>query len=631
MLKQAGRQLIIGLAVGLLCGVMVYLLHYPSRFPGSHLLWRLELLSYDWRVSPRDGFVDDIVIVAIDKESAVSIQAWPWPRSFHARMIDRLQQAGAKAIGFDIVFSTLSNTEVPENWLEDPQPSADDQQLVAALQRSGKVVLAALMQEAASERGEVSSEMVSAEFPHWRFEEAAAAAGIVNFPKDVDSTIRRMHLQHEFQDEIMPSFAATLQAVAQGRPPGPAPGTPLPHRYLPGGTRLISYAGPARTFTTVPYYQALDPTLVPDEIFRHRIVIIGATDALLQDIHTSPMSGPEGRDMAGVEIQANSLATLLRGDDLHPLPLVVTLLVTVACGLAGGVSTALLRPVRALWMVLLPILVLAVWLPLSLMQTHLLWVPMVAPLVALSGAYGIVTVFMYVAEERARRALKAAWGRRVAPEILAVILKRPDMAHMQGRRTVATTLFSDIRGFTSMCDDMEPEQVVEILNEYLTEMTIIIRRHRGTIHKFIGDGIMAVFGDPLPDETHADEAVQAAREMHQRLEQMKRDRPDSLVGSLQIGVGIHSGPLVAGDIGSAEFMEYTVIGSTVNVASRLESLNKELKTGIIISDATRQLLTGEYELRDLGVQEIRGVSESLSLFAVNMEAGGTTGDKGSAL
>lgn len=617
MFNQPRKQLIIGIVVGLLCGALIYLLHYPSRLPGSALMWRLELLAYDWRLPPRAEFVNDLVIVAIDKESAVSIQAWPWPRSFHARLLNRLKAAGAKAIGIDVVFSTVSSKEVPANWLEEPTPSADDLQLIEAIKRSGIVVLAALLQEAATERGEISSEMVSAEFPHWRFEEAAAAVGIVNFPKDIDSAVRRMYLQHEFQDEVMPSLAANLMSVAGRNKPAPEAAL-QPHRYLPHETLLISYAGPAKTFKTIPFYQALDPELVPDEVFRDKIVLIGATDALLQDIHTTPLSGAEGRDMAGVEIQANSLATLMSGEYMRPLPLSATLLLTLCCGLLGGVSTVLLRPVRALWMALLPAIALAIFLPLGLMQTHLLWVPMVAPLLALLGSYGIVTVFMYVAEERARRAIKTAWGRRVAPEILEVILKRPDLAHMHGRRTIATTLFSDIRGFTSLCDALEPEQVVEILNEYLTAMTVVIRRHRGTIHKFIGDGIMAVFGDPLPDEQHADEAVLAALEMHQRLEEMKREKPDSHIGGLTIGVGIHSGPLVAGDIGSAEFMEYTVIGSTVNVASRLESLNKELKTSIIISDATRQLLTGEYDLRDLGRQEIRGVSEALQVYALEV-------------
>jgi adenylate cyclase len=302
------------------------------------------------------------------------------------------------------------------------------------------------------------------------------------------------------------------------------------------------------------------------------------------------------------------------------------LLITLCCGLIGGLCTAQLRPVKALWSVVLPVTSLAVLLPLALMQTHMLWVPMVAPLAALLLSYGVVTVFMYVAEERARRVMKAAWARRVAPEILEVILKRPDMAHMHGRRTIATTLFTDIRGFTSMCDAMEPEQVVEILNHYLTEMTKVIRRNRGTIHKFIGDGIMAVFGDPVADERHADVAVQTALEMHQALEDMKQYNENSCIVGLEIGVGIHSGPLVAGDIGSAEFMEYTVIGSTVNVASRLESLNKELKTGIIISAATRELLAGGYVLRDLGPQQIRGVSEPLQVYAVGVSGATEAGD-----
>jgi adenylate cyclase len=245
-------------------------------------------------------------------------------------------------------------------------------------------------------------------------------------------------------------------------------------------------------------------------------------------------------------------------------------------------------------------------------------VPVIAPAATLLFSYAAVAVYMYLVEARARQAIRAAWQRRVAPEVLDVILRDPELAYVSGRRTVATTLFSDIRGFTTMCDALEPEGVVEMLNEYLTEMTKVIRKHRGTIHKFIGDGIMAVFGDPLPSDDHADEAVLAALEMHKRLQEMRATTQNPCIREMRIGVGIHTGELVAGDIGSEQFMEYTTIGRSVSVAARLESMNKDFGTGIIISAETRAKLGHEYEMTPLGPREIRGVADEIELYEIKV-------------
>jgi len=623
--RRVVSTVFVALAIGVLAGALVVAFHKPVSVPGGSLLWRLELLSYDWRLPRQRVVPGDIVIVAIDKESSDNFQKWPWPRSLHAELLDRISKAGARAIGLDIVFSEVSSDAEITDWREEPEPSPDDWELKEALETSGRVVLAALLQEQETDRGDMESAMTSAQFPYWLFEDAAAGVGIVNFSKDLDDAVRRMHLTFTYQDEREPSFAlALLQVAAADASLAQEMDTASPHPYLPDNTILINYVGPARTFKTVPYYQALDPDLVPDEFFNDKIVLIGATDPLLQDIHLSPVEGPRGRDMAGVEIQANSLATLLGGKWTRPVPVWVTLLATMLFSVLAAIGTALLRPLRALLIVAIPVTGLGVAVPFILLRSYHIWVPMVAPLAALAISYTAVTVYMYVVEERARRAIRAAWQRRVAPEVLDVILKDPEFAYVHGRRTVATTLFSDIRGFTTMCDNLEPEEVVELLNEYLTEMTKVIRKHRGTIHKFIGDGIMAVFGDPIPDDGHADQAAAAALEMHRRLVEMGQSSDNPSIQQMQIGVGIHTGELVAGDIGSAEFMEYTVIGATVSVASRLETLNKEFGTGVIISEDTKKALEGEYDTEELGFQEIRGIAEPIRVHALVVQHSGKT-------
>jgi len=602
------------------------LLHRPSALPGSEWFWRQELLSYDWRLSGGTTN-DDIVIVAIDEESINVLRAWPWKRDIHAQLIDVLSEAGAKVIGLDIIFSEVSSeTQLPvddDSWLEELPPSQEDVALEKAIKESGRVVLAAEFQELASrETDEVDTTMTCISFPCWRFEEVTAGVGIVNFSKDLDSAVRRMSLDFTYQDEVEPSFALEVVNIATG---GHSHADKLaarpPHPYLPQATVLIDYGGPAGSFRTIPYYQVLEGK-VGDEVFRDKIVLVGGTAQILQDWHLTPMAsrhaGEYGKNMAGVEIQANCVATLLDTRTVWPVPLWVTWLVSLVFGVLTAIGTALIKPLRALPLLVVPLAAVGIGLPYLLFRNAGIWLPVVSPMLALILSYSAVTIYMYVVEERNRRAIRAAWQRRVAPEILDVILENPQLAYVSGKRTVATTLFSDIRGFTTMCDELEPEEVVDILNEYLSEMTKVIRLHRGTIHKFIGDGIMAVFGDPIADEGHADEAVAAALEMQQRLAEMRSTSEKPPIQTMRIGIGIHTGALVAGDIGSDEFMEYTIIGATVSIASRLEGLNKELGTGIIISEATKSRLQGNYAMTSKGPREIRGVAMPIEVYAVTV-------------
>lgn len=606
---------------GALIGIVVMLLHHTTP-TGVNLLWRLELLSYDWRISLRDPMTpDDIVIVAIDHESISNYGAWPWPRALHAELLNRLADAGARVVGVDIVFSDVSSgiDLNSDDWLSEKPLSGDDEALRAAIAGAGMVVLAAEINESEQERGDMETTVTSASFPHEDFKDAAAAIGIVNFDKDVDSAVRRMVLSREYQDEAWPSMAAAVSETATGNVdlPGGLKAA-RPHLYLPGGTVLINYTGPAGTVTTIPYYQAVSPELVGEEAFRGKIVLIGGTAPLLQDIHLSPVRGRQSGEMPGVEVQANSILTLRSQRFLWPVPVWLTWLLTLAVAVGAALGTASIRPIVVVPTLIIPLLLLLVLVPTWLLVNMGVWVPIVAPLLAMLLSYASVAVYMYLLEARARQAIRAAWQRRVAPEVLDVILRDPKLAYVSGRRTVATALFSDIRGFTTMCDEMEPEGVVEMLNEYLSEMTKVIRRQGGTIHKFIGDGIMAVFGDPIPNDDHADQALVAALEMHKCLSEMRATSQNPCIRQVHIGVGIHTGDLVAGDLGSDEFMEYTVIGRTVSLASRLESMNKEFSTGIIISADTRAHLKHEYEMTPLGPTEIRGVADAIELYAVTL-------------
>jgi len=226
------------------------------------------------------------------------------------------------------------------------------------------------------------------------------------------------------------------------------------------------------------------------------------------------------------------------------------------------------------------------------------------------------TIYLELTTERDRRQLYRSWSQRVSPEVLSVILDNPDMTHIRGKRVTATVLFTDLRGFTTFCHDAEPEVVVAALDECLGMITAVIRTHGGTVHKFIGDGVMAVFGDPVPQPDHALRAVLAARDMQQEMAELRANLQEGQ-WEPHLRVGVHTGEVVAGDIGSGELLKYTLIGDTVSTASRLEGLNKEYDTLIMISQDTHDAAGPDVTARPLGAAQIRGRPEPLEVLAVD--------------
>jgi adenylate cyclase len=212
------------------------------------------------------------------------------------------------------------------------------------------------------------------------------------------------------------------------------------------------------------------------------------------------------------------------------------------------------------------------------------------------------------------------FGRYVSRDVYAQLMANPDLAELGGQRREMSVLFSDIRGFTSVTERGDPEALVAQLNEYFSRMVAIVFRHHGTVDKFVGDMVMALFGAPLDDADHADHAVAAAVDMVKELGELNRAWAARGMAQLDIGVGINSGDMIAGNIGSSAIMSYTVIGDNVNLGSRLESLNKEYKTRIIISDATRARLTASYDLRPLGDVVVKGKSKAVAIFEVKVSA-----------
>ena len=237
---------------------------------------------------------------------------------------------------------------------------------------------------------------------------------------------------------------------------------------------------------------------------------------------------------------------------------------------------------------------------------------MLASSLALFGGVG----YQYFVEGREKRKMKRLFGQYVSKDVYEQLVANPDLARLGGQRRQMTVLFSDIRGFTTVSEKGQPEEIVQLLNEYFTRMVDIVFKHKGTLDKFVGDMVMALFGAPLDDADHAEHAVDAALEMIAELRRLNERWTAEGRPSLDIGIGVNTGPMIAGNIGSEAIMSYTVIGDAVNLGSRLESLNKEYGTRIIISEATRDSLPPKYAFRPLGDVVVKGKTRPVAIFEV---------------
>jgi len=307
---------------------------------------------------------------------------------------------------------------------------------------------------------------------------------------------------------------------------------------------------------------------------------------------------------------------------VRPLPraarALLSLLLFGACLLAV-VKLGILRGGTASSALLGAWAVLSLW---AFVRANLL-LPLVAPLVA--GAVGATggVAGLYFSVERRRRQLRRLFERYVSPEVLREITARPDEVRLGGEEVEATIMFCDLQGFTTLSEGLRPAQVVELLNRYLGKAVEVIKGHGGTVDKFIGDGIMAFFGAPIKHADHPRRAVEAALDLQEAVAREVNPELERLgLPRIKVRVGIHTGPVVVGNVGSPERMEYTAIGDTVNVASRLEGLNKEFGTSIIVGETTFERLDGGYKAKPLGEVRVRGREEPLKVFAIEGRARG---------
>jgi adenylate cyclase len=563
----------------------------------TDVLGDTELDTVDARFAIR-GDLDppaDIAIVGIGEQSFRELgEQWPFPRSLHGEAITRLKRDGARVIAYDVQFTEPSNP-------------ADDQALADAIARAGNVVLATTV---VNERGGTS--VLGGEKVLRSLDARAAHAGLTT---DSGRVARRMAREIDRLETF--SVAAVERST----------GRQVPEDAFPDPA-WIDYHGRTNV-RTIPFHRIVRGDFEPGT-FRDQIVVVGATAPSLQDVHPTSVSADEF--MYGVEIQANSISTLMRDFPLREVPGWVNVTLILLFGAVGPLIAMRFGPLRA---ALIGLGLAGLYFGfVQLVFNNGLIVGFIYPEASLAlgvvGALGVALVLDAFERERVRD----IFSRFVPEPVVDEVLKNVDEdLRLGGELQVVTVLFSDIRGFTSFSETREPDEVIEVLNRYLTSMTDVILRHGGTLVAFMGDGIMAVFGAPIAMDDHADRAYAAAREMAgPALDEFNEWlRAEGQGQGFRIGVGLNSGAVMAGNVGSQKRLEYTVIGDTTNTASRIEGMTKGTPHMVMLSESTRAMMIHEHpDLEEMEEMEVRGRQAKVVIWAPVREDGAREPAPGSA-
>jgi len=635
------------------------------KFHRKHLYWEffenleLKLCDMRFRARGRTEQPDNIVIFAIDNQSFTQVNRWPWPRSVYGKVIRRLHKAGAKVIALDIFFS-------------EPQDEHEDLYFAQAIRDApGKVILAGDFDE--EERD--NRLLVQPSFPIPELAGCARGIGITRMPRDSDHFIRSfvVYLEHlEPADnpkgeawQLYPAFATAVAGAYLGLAPeqieanlkqrrlGNLPIPLIPHlkdeqRSLHAHVALLNFAGPAGHFRTHSFFEALQPDALSDsdlqEIVAGKIVLIGASADSLHDVFPTPFM--EYGETPGVEIHANAIHNLLTGRFIRQSPAsadlaslfllsLLTALLTITVSKAVSSSATLIdarlsfslrgfrfRCYGIVWFLLylggglLPPAAGYWFYAFAAFKLRQLWVPLAYPLVAMGASYLLCVLYMFLTEEQEKKKMHSRFRRFVAPTVLTEILAHPTEEYPKARRVEATLLFTDLQGFTTLSEAHEPEVVVQVLNEYLTRMSKVVFKYEGTIDKYIGDAIMVIFGAPVPFPDHAERAIRTAVEMQEVCAQFREYGRTKGWPDFYMRIGIHSGKPMVGSVGSEDRLDYTAIGDDVNLAARLEGLNKQYGSWIMCSSVTHEIVKDLVISEFVPAAQVKGKTSAVDVYKI---------------
>ncbi len=618
--------------------LLVIALALIAFFFNTPILNFIELKSLDLRMTYRGTMPpgSEVAIIAIDEKSLSEFGRWPWSRVVIARLVESLKDYGVKVVGFDIVFSEAEGTA--------------DKALARAIARADNVTLGYFFHTTKRDIGHLSREDIdrgkaligNSQYPFVQIvappredvfyrayaavpsrdiiAQEAVTSGYFNAFPDADGVIRHAPLVVKFDDNYY--FPLSLAILLQyfDNPPIKlklseigVEEISIENFRIPvdeSGRLLINYLGPARTF---PHYSASDVIhrRIPAEQLRGRMAIVGATATGIYDLRITPFSNV----YPGVEIHANVIANVLHRNFLEHSSW-TSFLDVLAIIFFGVLIGAIVPRTKAVPGLLITLLVIAGFLVFNFLvfSRARLWLNLVYPLLTMATVYLLINIYRYVTEEKEKKKIKNAFQYYLTPAVINEILSDPSKLKLGGEKKDLTVMFSDIRGFTTLSEQLPPEALVTLLNEYLTAMTNIVFKYDGLLDKYIGDAIMAIFGAPIDQPDHALRAGHTALEMLEELHGLQDKWRTENRPAIDIGIGINSGDMVVGNMGSEMRFDYTVMGDNVNLASRLEGLNKEYGTHIIVSEYTQQRIKDELLTRELDAVRVKGKKLPVRIF-----------------
>jgi len=599
-----------GLSIPFLLGLIIVLISLGGLLDGAED--GLYDLYYQIR-GPQDPG-EDIVIVAIDEKSIAEIGPLPWSREVHAGLLKVLKSANV--VAFDLLFDF-------------PDEMATDQLFANLVEESGNVVLASMFIYDQAVTGEWYQSLV---LPYQELTSNAAATGFINVPVDRGNLIRKVTVvDTNYFDTPYPSFSLAVAMQSLALTPE---GLHISNNHLVAGAFsvllnqanqcYIHFWGPGGTFPTYSYVDVLQQGY-SHEIWSGKTVLIGVTTPAAMDYFENPYTADNlilkgSLPSAGVEIHASAVNTYLSALVLRKASDLFNLFLLAAAWLMTLYLTKRYSPLPALGAAFLIAFIFSG-------LAYLLWdrgqiiVNLAAALLIIAAVYVYSAISSFISSERERLWIRDTFSRYISPDYVAALVKSPESIKLGGLKAAITVIFADLRDFTAYCEDQSPEEIISKLNEFLTEMTSAVFNHGGTMDKYLGDGFMAFFGAPVSDSGHAKNALSAAIEMSSRMASLNARWLARGEKTLKMGIGINSGQAVIGNIGSESRMDYTAVGREVNIASRLESLNKNYNTEIIIGGNTLAMvdpaeLPAGWELYELSDKHLSGLPGKIKIYSI---------------
>ncbi len=651
--KVIRQAAITGLAAALLA-LLPWSLGFWEQWEAK--TWDMRVV---WMASPGPA-TNDIALILLDQQSLDWGQeqvglSWPWPREVYTAVVDFCRRAQVASLTFDVLFLEPSAYGVE-----------DDAVLAESLASFGPTALALFLSRAAT--GGLPAWPEGLPEPGWtvaglddwlgaaphlqatrisppRPELAAAARtlGNVQVRPDPDGVFRRMRPLDVFDGRAVPSLGLAAFLAASAASPGTTPdvifgpahsppaagldrrGLTLSDRFIPlnaDGAAILRFRGPSGTHAAYSAAAVIQselrlledlPTVIAPEELRGKHVFFGFSAPGLFDLRPTPVSGV----YPGVEIQATFLDNFLSGDFLHELPGPVTVGLILGLCLLTGLALAVWRSPLAGAMAILALLAVPAVLAVLAYQNGW-WAPLVAAEVGVGMAGVLGLLFNYATEGRQRRFIKNAFQQYLSPLVIEQLIADPDKLKLGGERKELSIFFSDLQGFTTISENLDPEALTALLNDYLTAMTEIIHDEGGTVDKFEGDAIIAFWNAPLDVPDHARRAVRAALRCQARLAELRPRFRERTGHDLYMRIGINTGPAVVGNMGSHSRFDYSMLGDAVNLAARLEGVNKQFGSFTLISEATRkaalELSDDDIPMRELGRVTVVGRAEPVTVY-----------------